>query len=815
MLQNLAVSLLALGTPVLCHGGGMYYDISGVNYTGSWETVRDYQKGSIQRVWSWDAMSPSDPDIACGNPGTPLNVSHHAPVRAGETISVTYLNWPHSHGPMLAYLAACPDEGCESLDLRQRMWFKIWQAGLLNGGLLQGNWAIAAIVGEDELQISIPASIKPGRYLLKHDMVNLEGGPVQMFPNCVQLDIRGEGMASPKIEELVAFPGGYDKDAGNAVGRVRVTEPSGFIWSMPMILIIPCQALQFGRDDVRREQETNWDDDAWLFCPCCQPLSDLEILAMRQSENLFADDLRNESHMNAAGRSTMHPFRDIRSAAYARKRSRKYPQNGPRTRSVGGRKWEKAERRNTNKRGKRDRLRQELSMNQGRVPIWSFGKPKRIEFLVWDIHLKEDFDEHIGDMSDDVIRYEKLHKNAATFESVQAYTETGELFAAWAQRRIAEMRAVKEARMREALPRLQRPMVSRHLAIPRLGGRFEYNVYCGSASTTTLPTNGYDAYGHALLLAAITPSKWARWRARFDPKIRLLPMIYNYSWFVASTLLTLTHGQSASRAQGPPPAPEVLSTTKSGVLLVLPTSTPFTGVDTLEGAIMNPGPVNPGFTGLAGTATSQSNLPAATYRADLPDTMFDPYVGTVIRGSVVAVGTQSGVRFTVNLTNLPDQAQYGPFPYHIHALPVPADGNCTGTLGHLDPTNRGELYMCDASAPETCQVGDLAGKHGGKIMAQGSFMTSFVDPYLSTDPGSAAFLGGLGFVIHTSNTTRLTCANFEMVGGGNMTGNATASMNGTIPTATGAPEFTGVAAKIGTMAGVVVGTLLVCLLAVM
>lgn len=178
----------------------------------------------------------------------------------------------------------------------------------------------------------------------------------------------------------------------------------------------------------------------------------------------------------------------------------------------------------------------------------------------------------------------------------------------------------------------------------------------------------------------------------------------HHSILLILTLATFGHGQSVSRAQGPPPAPVVLSTTKSGVLPVIPTGTPFAGVDTLEGAIINPGPVNPGFTGLAGTATKQTNLPAATYRADLPDSMFDPYVGTVIRGSVQAVGTDSGVQFTVNLTGLPDQAQYGPFPWHIHALPVPADGNCTATLGHLDPTNRGEYYMCDAAAPETCQV---------------------------------------------------------------------------------------------------------------
>lgn len=50
--------------------------------------------------------------------------------------------------------------------------------------------------------------------------------------------------------------------------------------------------------------------------------------------------------------------------------------------------------------------------------------------------------------------------------------------------------------------------------------------------------------------------------------------------------------------------------------------------------------------------------------------------------------------------------------YHIHDAPVPADGNCTGTLAHLDPTQRGEQPPCDSTKPQTCQVGDLAGKHG-------------------------------------------------------------------------------------------------------
>lgn len=252
----------------------------------------------------------------------------------------------------------------------------------------------------------------------------------------------------------------------------------------------------------------------------------------------------------------------------------------------------------------------------------------------------------------------------------------------------------------------------------------------------------------------------------------------------------------------------MLSTTKSGVILGLPTATPFAGVDTLQGAIIAPLPPAPGYQpgatgGLLGTATAQTDQPAATYRATMPDTMFNNLVGTVVQGSLEAVGGPEGVTFTVSLSGLPDQAQYGPFNWHIHTMSVPDDGNCTATLSHFDPTNRGELYMCLPSHPETCQVGDLAGKHGGKITTPGNFSTSFVDPYLSVEEGSAGFFGGLSFVLHSGNTTRLTCANFEMMEGGNGTGGGNVSGTMTMPSPTGSnmPEFTGAAAKTGAIIG--------------
>jgi Cu/Zn superoxide dismutase len=69
-----------------------------------------------------------------------------------------------------------------------------------------------------------------------------------------------------------------------------------------------------------------------------------------------------------------------------------------------------------------------------------------------------------------------------------------------------------------------------------------------------------------------------------------------------------------------------------------------------------------------------------------------------------------GVDITVTLTGFKNET--GPFGYHIHDQPVPADGNCTGTKAHLDPYQRGQATPCDNKKPETCEVGDLAGKYG-------------------------------------------------------------------------------------------------------
>ncbi|KAK3337107.1 superoxide dismutase [Cercophora scortea] len=176
-----------------------------------------------------------------------------------------------------------------------------------------------------------------------------------------------------------------------------------------------------------------------------------------------------------------------------------------------------------------------------------------------------------------------------------------------------------------------------------------------------------------------------------------------------------------------------------------------------------------------------NNPPGAVFKATLPETAFTKTAypdGGNIKGEVVAVSSPDGrgVIFRVSFSNLPTTG--GPFPYHLHVNPVPANGNCTATLAHLDPFARGEDPVCDPNAPETCQVGDLSGKHGKIPLGVDPFVVTYTDLYASTLEGIGAFFGNRSLVVHFANKTRITCASFESVVSGLPTSTLTSETSG-------------------------------------
>ncbi|QDS74239.1 hypothetical protein FKW77_002816 [Venturia effusa] len=163
-------------------------------------------------------------------------------------------------------------------------------------------------------------------------------------------------------------------------------------------------------------------------------------------------------------------------------------------------------------------------------------------------------------------------------------------------------------------------------------------------------------------------------------------------------------------------------------------------------------------TGELGDALRNLDNPmGAVYQADIPAGKYGDVVGSIVATSA----GDEGVNFQVNFAGLPTSG--GPFGFHLHVMPVDEDDNCNSTLAHLDPFLRGEAIACTASRPETCQVGDLSGKHG---KANGTtHMATFFDPYVSLKEGMGAFFGNRSFVVHFANKSRIACANFENIGG--------------------------------------------------
>ncbi|KAI1761003.1 superoxide dismutase [Hypoxylon sp. FL1150] len=177
-------------------------------------------------------------------------------------------------------------------------------------------------------------------------------------------------------------------------------------------------------------------------------------------------------------------------------------------------------------------------------------------------------------------------------------------------------------------------------------------------------------------------------------------------------------------------------------------------------------------TGQLGDAAVQTGNPAGlSVKATLPEDPFwtGPINGNV-QGSLTATSGAGGVGvdYEVSFSNLPSEG--GPFIYHIHTAPVPENGNCTSTLAHLDQYIRGEDPACDPSRPQSCQQGDLSGKYG-HINGTGPYAVKYHDPYTSLVEGAGAYIANRSLVFHFANKTRITCANFTILG----------STNGTYP----------------------------------
>lgn len=197
---------------VSAHGYVTEIVIDGSSHVGynptiaPWEPVQD---SIAWQNWATDTGFVSgfqlqEPDIVCHRNSTNAPIS--ASAAAGSDISLTWSGWPDSHhGPIVDYIANCGGD-CASVDKMTLEWVKIAELGQLGVGTGNGTtgyWAADTLLETDlTWVVTIPESLAPGNYVLRHEIIGLhegyaEGG-TQFYPQCINLEITGEGTDTPE-----------------------------------------------------------------------------------------------------------------------------------------------------------------------------------------------------------------------------------------------------------------------------------------------------------------------------------------------------------------------------------------------------------------------------------------------------------------------------------------------------------------------------------------------------------------------------------------------------------------------------------------
>ncbi|KAK4144473.1 glycoside hydrolase [Dichotomopilus funicola] len=223
-------TILASATLVAAHG---YVDsavIGGKNYQFYQPYVDPYMGDDKP-----DRISRSIPgngpmvdvdsiDVQCNQGAEPAAL--HAPAAAGSDVTLNWTLWPESHvGPVLTYMARCPDGGCQDWSPGEAaVWFKVKEGG--RDGT-SNTWADTPLMtAPSAYTYTIPSCLKPGYYLVRHEIIALHSAyeypGAQFYPGCHQLEVTGGGSTVPS--SLVSFPGAYKgSDAGITYDAYKAT----------------------------------------------------------------------------------------------------------------------------------------------------------------------------------------------------------------------------------------------------------------------------------------------------------------------------------------------------------------------------------------------------------------------------------------------------------------------------------------------------------------------------------------------------------------------------------------------------------------
>jgi len=165
-----------------------------------------------------------NPAVNCGPSAS--TADEIADANPGSVISFDWeggdgSNWPHNTGPMMTYMASCGETPCSEFDSSDAEWFKIQQVGRK----ADGEWAQADLMNGAVAKVTLPDTLAPGNYLIRHEILSLHLGTsvggAEFYPSCAQIRVGGDQTGQPEPDELVRLPGAYsDNDPGIVVPDV-------------------------------------------------------------------------------------------------------------------------------------------------------------------------------------------------------------------------------------------------------------------------------------------------------------------------------------------------------------------------------------------------------------------------------------------------------------------------------------------------------------------------------------------------------------------------------------------------------------------
>jgi len=187
------------------HGAVTSYNIGGVAYPGYEGYSPSSGPPTIERQWpSYNPiLSVSDPAMTCnGGTSAPLN----ATVAAGGSVTAIWAQWTHQQGPVMVWMYKC-GASFSSCDGKSAGWFKIDQMGMTAPPLTGTSWGTAVVYKNLKWTSTIPSSLAPGNYLIRHELLALhQANTPQFYAECAQLVVTGSGTATPSGSYLTAIP---------------------------------------------------------------------------------------------------------------------------------------------------------------------------------------------------------------------------------------------------------------------------------------------------------------------------------------------------------------------------------------------------------------------------------------------------------------------------------------------------------------------------------------------------------------------------------------------------------------------------------